>query len=83
MVPLSGENIRRIRTQLVGVVGLPTMSRGPESNSSRFIGVAVVLQVFEGVNCSGASARVRQALAALFQAKTGEPAGPENEGSDT
>jgi hypothetical protein len=25
----------------------------------------VVLQVFEGVNCSGASARVRQALAAL------------------
>jgi hypothetical protein len=42
----------------------------------------VVFQVFECVNCSGASARVRQALAALFQTKTGEPAGPENEGSE-
>ncbi len=70
MIPLSGEDTRRISAQLVGVIGVPTVIPSPESHRFRLKGVTVVLQVFEGVNGSGTGARVPQSSAPLFKAKT-------------
>ena len=79
MITPADENTRCIVAQLIGVIGLPTVSLGPEGNGYRVKGVAVVLEMFESVNGSGQGAWVRQALVAPFETEAVDPAAAENE----